>query len=145
MKTEIRKAAESDLDFIAALEKETFSMPETREDFEKMLENPEKHLLVATCDGVIAGYICAYTVCRESDILTVAVLPAFRKMGIGRALVNALFDALSGESDALFLEVRESNAAARALYEGLGFMQVGMRKNYYKLPKENAVLYKKDL
>ena len=145
MKTEIRKADASDLDFIAALEKESFSLPESREDFEKMLDNPEKHLLVATLDGVRAGYICAYTVCRESDILTVAVSSDFRKKGIGRALVSALFDTLCGESDTLFLEVRQSNAAARALYEGLGFCEVGMRKNYYKLPTENAVLYKKDL
>ena len=145
MKIEIKKADASDLDFIAALENATFSLPQSREDFREMAENPEKDLLLATFDGDRAGYIGAYTVCRESDIMTVAVLPAFRQKGIGCALVNALFDALAGKSDTLFLEVRESNLAARALYSSLGFCEVGTRKNYYKLPRENAVLYKKDL
>ena len=145
MKIEIKKAAESDLDFIAELEKATFSLPQSRQDFIDMTENPEKHLLVAMLDGERVGYIGAYTVCRESDIMTVAVLPAFRQKGVGRALVNSLFDELLGKSDTLFLEVRESNSTARKLYSSLGFCEVGTRKNYYKLPTENAILYKKDL
>ena len=145
MKIEVRRAAECDLDFIAALEKETFSVPESREDFEKMLTSGDKVLLVATLDGEAAGYICAYTVCRESDILTVATAKHFRKMGVGRALLDALFASLDGVSDAIFLEVRESNASARRLYASCGFSEIGTRKNYYKLPTEDAVLYKKDL
>jgi len=145
MKIEVRRAAESDLDFIAALEKESFSIPEKREDFEKMLCSPDKVLLVATCDGECAGYVAAYTVVRESDILTVAVEPRFRGCGVGRELLCALFDALSGESDVIFLEVRESNGAARKLYTSAGFSVIGSRKNYYKLPTEDAILYKKDL
>ncbi|MBQ4556271.1 MAG: ribosomal protein S18-alanine N-acetyltransferase [Clostridia bacterium] len=145
MKIEIKKAAADDIDFIAALEKETFSLPETAENFSELIENPEKQLLIAFIDGKRAGYIGAYTVCRESDIMTVAVLPDYRKMGVGRALVSALFDELKAISDSVFLEVRESNSAAIALYSSLGFERVGMRKNYYKLPTENAILYKKDL
>ena len=145
MKIEIKKAAADDIDFIAALEKETFSLPETAENFSELIENPEKQLLIAFIDGKRAGYIGAYTVCRESDIMTVAVLPDYRKMGVGRALVSALFDELKEISDSVFLEVRESNSAAIALYSSLGFERVGMRKNYYKLPTENAILYKKDL
>ena len=90
MKIEIKKAAADDIDFIAALEKETFSLPETAENFSELIENPEKQLLIAFIDGKRAGYIGAYTVCRESDIMTVAVLPDYRKMGVGRALVSAL-------------------------------------------------------
>lgn len=145
MEITIKKAAGCDIDFIAALEKETFSLPQSRADFSEMSANPEKQLLVAWLDGERAGYIGAYTVCRETDIMTVAVLPAFRKKGVGHALVGALFDELKGISDVLFLEVRESNRAATALYESLGFEKVGVRKNYYKLPIENAILYKKDL
>ena len=145
MKIEVRKADISDIEFISVLEKETFSLPQSPDGFAEMIQNGEKHLLVALHDGERAGYIGAYTVCRESDIMTVAVSPAFRKCGIGKALVNALFDELSGVSDTLFLEVRESNSAAIALYSSLGFEKVGIRKNYYKLPTENAVLYKKDL
>lgn len=145
MKIEVRRACECDIDFIAVLERETFSLPESREDFLKMLCDGEKVLLVATLDGAAVGYIAAYTVCRESDILTVATDPAFRKMGVGRALLLALFDALHGKSDAIFLEVRVTNSAARHLYTACGFEEIGMRKNYYKLPTEDAVLYKKDL
>lgn len=145
MKITVKKAAAEDIDFIAALEKETFSLPQSHADLEEMAENGEKNLLVAFLGGERAGYIGAYTVCRETDIMTVAVSPAFRKNGVGRALVNALFDELDGKSDVIFLEVRESNSAARALYEQLGFCVTGKRKNYYKLPTEDAVLYKKDL
>ena len=145
MKTEIRKALDGDIDFIAELEKETFSLPQSKKDFEEMVTSPQKLLLVATLDGERAGYIGAYTVCRESDIMTVAVAERFRQNGIGKMLVSSLFDELSGESDALFLEVRESNLPARRLYSSLGFYEVGKRKAYYKLPTEDAILYKKDL
>ena len=145
MEITIKKADGRDIDFIAALEKETFSLPQSRADLEGMLSNTEKHLLVALLNGERAGYIGAYTVCRETDIMTVAVSRGFRKKGIGSALVSSLFSELSGISDAVFLEVRESNASAIALYSSLGFEKVGMRKNYYKLPTENAILYKKDL
>lgn len=145
MKTEIRKALAGDIDFIAELEKETFSLPQSKKDFEEMVTSPQKLLLVATLDGERAGYIGAYTVCRESDIMTVAVAERFRQNGIGKMLVSALFEELSGESDALFLEVRESNLPARKLYSSLSFYEVGKRKAYYKLPTEDAILYKKDL
>ena len=77
--------------------------------------------------------------------MTVATKPAFRRRGIAKEMITSLFDALSGESDALFLEVREGNFAARTLYASLGFFEVGMRRAYYKNPTENAVLYKKEL
>lgn len=145
MRTEIRRATPSDIAFIAKLEAETFSLPQSAESLSEMANGCAKILLVATLDGEYAGYIGAYTVCRESDIMTVAVLPAFRKKGVGRALVNALFDELNGESDALFLEVRASNTAAISLYTSLGFERIGVRKNYYKSPTEDAILYKKEL
>lgn len=110
-----------------------------------MLDAPDKVLLVAVGDGTPVGYVGAYTVCRETDILTVAVAPAARRSGVGRQLMAALFAALAQESDAVFLEVRESNAAARALYASLGFAEIGVRRGYYKLPTEDAVLYKKEL
>ena len=145
MKTEIRKAFESDADSIAALEKETFSIPQSKDDFLEMTKAEGKHLLVATCDGEFAGYIGAYTVFGESDIMTVAVSPKYRKCGIGKQLVNALFEELCGKSEVVFLEVRASNVAAISLYTSLGFEKIGVRKNYYKLPTEDAILYKKEL
>lgn len=145
MQIEVRRATASDVAFLAALEKATFSLPQSAKDFESMLNAPDKVLLVAVGDGSPVGYVGAYTVCRETDILTVAVDPAARRSGVGRQLMTALFAALTQESDAVFLEVRESNAAARALYTSLGFAEIGVRRGYYKLPTEDAILYKKEL
>ncbi len=145
MTTEIVAAKASDLAFIAELEKETFSMPQSLSELEKMLCSDSNVLLVAKCGGENAGYIGAYTVCRESDIVTVAVAPRFRRCGIARALLIELFERLREKSDTLFLEVRESNSAARALYTSLGFAEIGVRRGYYKSPVENAVLYKKEI
>lgn len=145
MKITVEKANESDIKFIASLEKDTFSMPQSENELNKMLHTDTNVLLVAKCDGERAGYIGAYTVCRESDIVTVAVSECFRRKGIAKELLKALFGSLSGESDVVFLEVRESNAPARSLYCSLGFCETGVRKGYYKNPSENAVLYKKEL
>lgn len=142
---QIRRAERGDLAFIAALEKETFSLPQSEAAFAEMLGKEDHILLVVERDGAPIGYVCAYTVCRESDILTVAVTPSARRCGAGRALLEALTGALAGDSDAIFLEVRQSNAPARALYVSMGFDEVGVRRGYYQHPKEDAVLYKKEI
>ena len=142
---QIRRAERGDLAFIVALEKETFSLPQSEAAFADMLGKEDHILLVAEQHGVPIGYVCAYTVCRESDILTVAVAPSARRCGAGRALIEALIEALTGDSDAIFLEVRQSNAPARALYASMGFCEVGVRRGYYQHPKEDAVLYKKEI
>lgn len=145
MQSNVRRATAADLPFLAALERAAFSLPQSEKDFENMLDAPDKVLLVAEADGVPVGYIGAYTVVGETDILTVAVDPAARRQGIGRLLLTALIAALSGVSAAIYLEVRESNAAARALYTSLGFSEIGIRRGYYRFPTEDAVLYKKEL
>lgn len=145
MPSSVRRAAAADIAFLAALEKDTFSLPQSEKDFENMLDAEDRTLLVAEANGVPVGYIGAYTVLGETDILTVAVDPAARRQGIGRLLLETLFRALSGKSNAIYLEVRESNAPARALYASLGFVEVGRRRGYYKRPTEDAVLYKKEL
>ena len=105
-----------------------------------MIAAPDRTLLIAeAADGGFLGYIGAYTVAGETDIATVAVLPAARGRGVGYALVSALTARLPGE---IFLEVRRSNAAARALYEKCGFSRCGERKNYYAAPREDALLYR---
>lgn len=142
---QIRRAERGDIAWIAALEKETFSLPESEAAFAEMLGKCDHILLVAERDGEKVGYICAYTVCRESDILTVAVAPAARRSGAGRALLGALIEALAPESDAIFLEVRQSNTPARALYASMGFCEIGVRRGYYQNPKEDAVLCKREI
>ena len=120
-------------------------MPQSAKELTRMMDSPDTFLLVAIYGDRLIGYVGAYTVCRETDIVTVAVAPDMRRRGVGKQLLATLIDALSGDSDALFLEVRESNASARALYTGMGFAEVGKRRGYYKLPTEDAILYKKEI
>lgn len=133
----VRAARADDIPAVAALEALCFSRPWRADDFADMLTDPARTLLVAEADGAFCGYIAACTVLDESDITTVAVPPALRGRGAGRALVQALIDKVGGR---IFLEVRQSNAPARALYASLGFAECGTRKNYYESPREDAML-----
>ena len=83
-----------------------------------------------------------YVVCGEADIVRVAVLPEYRRRGIAEKLLLKSFEI--NETDAVFLDVRESNAAAINLYKSLGFKDTGVRKDYYSNPTENAILMKKE-
>ena len=130
---------------IAQLESICFSCPWSENSVASELTNALSLWLVAEEDGYVAGYIGSQTVCEESDMMNVAVHPDFRRRGIGEALVKALETELRARgSHCLTLEVRASNAPAIALYEKLGFSQVGLRKNYYRDPKEDALILRKE-
>ena len=95
--------------------------------------------LVAMEEDKVAGYVGSQTVMDETDMMNVAVHPDHRRKGIAEALVLSLAEALKEKgSHCLTLEVRASNAPAIGLYEKLGFQQIGLRKNYYRNPKEDA-------
>lgn len=97
--------------------------------------------LVAEQDGAAVGYVGCQTVLDEGYITNVAVSPACRRQGIGRALVGALASHARGQGlTFVTLEARASNAPAIALYEGAGFRRVGVRRNFYTAPIEDAVL-----
>ena len=97
--------------------------------------------LVAAAEREIAGYVVARCAADEGEILNLAVAPAFRRRGVGCALGQAILELLGSRGVAhAYLEVRASNAAARALYERLGFREVGRRTNYYRRPVEDAIL-----
>ena len=136
---------ESHVAQVAELEKICFSDPWSENSVASELKNPLSCWLVAEEDGVVAGYIGSQTVMDESDMMNVAVHPDHRRKGIAQALVNELVEALKKrESHCLTLEVRASNEPAKALYEKLGFVQVGLRRNYYRNPKEDALILRRE-
>ena len=130
---------------IAALEKACFSLPWSERSIASELDNKLSLWLVAMDGQTLAGYIGSQTVMGEADMMNVAVESQYRRKGIAEQLVLSLIEALK-EKDAtqLTLEVRASNAPAINLYEKLGFVCVGKRPNYYKNPKEDALILRKE-
>ena len=129
---------------IAELEKLCFSDPWSEHSVASELNNRLSLWLVALDGDTVAGYVGSQSVLDEADMMNIAVHPDYRRQGIARELVLALSDALKEKGiRGLMLEVRASNAPAIALYEQLGFIQVGLRPNYYRNPKENALILKK--
>lgn len=131
---------------VAELERLCFSDPWSEKSVSSELENPLSLWLVALEGNTVAGYIGSQTVPDESDMMNVAVHPDFRRKGIGEALVLELSRQLKDRgSQSLTLEVRASNESAKNLYAKLDFVQVGCRKNYYRNPREDALILKKML
>ena len=138
---QIRNAEERDLLQIEALEIANFSRPWPIELLRRNLPNDRHEFLVAVRGGEVLGYIFMLHVMDEGYISNVAVAPARRRQGIGDALISELLRRAEDlRLSFVTLEVRESNEAAVNLYGKHGFRAVGLRKNYYDLPKENAVL-----
>ena len=130
---------------VAALEKQCFSDPWSENSVASELNNPLSLWLVAVDDGNVAGYVGSQTVMDETDMMNIAVDQCYRRQGIAQMLVEALMEQLkNAESRCLTLEVRISNTPAIALYEKLGFAQVGKRPNYYRNPKEDALILRKE-
>ena len=130
---------------VAALEKKCFSDPWSEGSVALELENPLSRWLVALEGEQVLGYVGSQTVLDESDMMNLAVDPAFRRRGIARALVCALMEQLRKMgSRCLTLEVRASNEPAKALYASLGYVQVGRRPNYYFKPREDALILRKE-
>ena len=139
---EIIPMNESHVAAVAELEKQNFSEPWPEIAVRSELTNQLALWLVAVEDGVVAGYVGSQTVLQEADMMNIAVGEGFRRRGIARMLVEELIRRLDAYQ--LTLEVRVSNAPAIALYESLGFAQVGLRKNYYHKPKEDALILRKE-
>ena len=127
------------------MEKQCFSDPWSENSVASELNNPLSLWLVAVDDGDLAGYVGSQTVMDETDMMNIAVDVRYRRQGVAQALVEALVERLKmAKSRCLTLEVRISNAPAIALYEKLGFEQVGKRPNYYRNPKEDAWILRKE-
>ena len=143
---EIVTMTEAHVAQIAQIEKLCFSDPWSENSISSELNSRISLWLVALDGASVAGSIGSQSVLDEADMMNVAVHPDYRRQGIGEKLVLALAQALTEKGiRGLMLEVRESNVPAIALYEKLGFRQVGLRKNYYRAPKENALIMRKEL
>ena len=130
---------------VAELEKQCFSMPWSEKSIASELDNQLALWLVAIDGDRVVGYIGSQTVLPETDMMNVAVHAQRRREGVAEALVDALVVELKQVgSTSLTLEVRASNAPAIGLYTKLGFVEVGRRKNYYRDPREDALILRKE-
>jgi ribosomal-protein-alanine N-acetyltransferase len=140
-----RMTAET-VQYAAELERRCFSRPWSMEAILYELDNPLAVYLVARLEGEPAGYAGMHDIAGEGYITNVAVSPERRRKGVASALVKALL--AYGEENALellTLEVRESNLAARTLYAGFGFVPLGLRRNFYEAPTEDAIIMTRGL
>ena len=130
---------------VAALEKLCFSDPWSENSVAGEISNPLSLWLVALDGDCVAGYVGSQSVMGESDMMNIAVAPNYRRQGVAAALIEELVRRLKVNGNhCLTLEVRASNDAATALYEKLGFAQIGRRPNYYRNPKEDALILRKE-
>lgn len=130
---------------VAALEKACFSMPWSENAIISELTNPLSLWLVALDGENVVGYVGSQSVMGEADMMNIAVHNAYRRQGIAMELVSRLVLALRERNVfSLTLEVRASNKGAVSLYNTLGFTQVGRRPNYYSVPKEDALILRKE-
>ena len=142
MEYRIIDTTEAQLEQIEAIEQQCFSCPWTLDQLRSQLSD-DRHVFLAavTENGAVLGYVGMMFVLDEGYISNVAVAPARRRQGVADALISALMMRAEELGMAFVtLEVRAGNEPAKALYAKHGFVPVGRRKNYYDLPKEDAIL-----
>jgi len=141
----ITEMTHSHIKQVAQLEKTCFSDPWSENSIASELDNNLSYWLVAVDGDLVTGYIGSQTVMGETDMMNVAVHPDYRRNGIAEQLVKCLVEDLKRkQSRSLTLEVRASNLPAQKLYEKLGFSQIGRRPRYYRNPKEDALILRKE-
>jgi ribosomal-protein-alanine N-acetyltransferase len=137
---------EADLPVVTRLERASFSDPWPASGFLELLHAPHSLLTVAEERGTVVGYSVLVVVADEAELANLAVDPAWHRRGIAQHLVRGVMQE-AGQRGArtLYLEVREGNLAARALYAGLGFSAIGRRPGYYRHPDEDALVLQRAL
>ncbi|MBQ9060968.1 MAG: ribosomal protein S18-alanine N-acetyltransferase [Firmicutes bacterium] len=138
----IRQAGPADADAIYEIEKLCFPDPWSREAIRQELsENPRAFYVVADIEDEIVGYAGLWWIIDEGHITNVAVKPGFRNRRIGSAIIGTMLEHTGQQGIRHYtLEVRESNISARALYEKYGFAVEGIRKGYYQVGHEDALI-----
>lgn len=154
---DVSPLVKSDIPQILEIENDSQLEPWTETAFLEEIDKPHSRLLVARLPAgdflasgppsqEIAGYICFWSVLGEIQILNIAVRRNFRRRGVARKLIEAAIrKGLDDNARSVTLEVRQSNFAARKLYESLGFKVVGERPNYYGVKNESAILMTLDI
>ena len=141
MRIEIRELREEDIENLAEIEAQTFSMPWSAGAFRELLKNPYCFYFVALADGEIAGGAGYTALSGEASIDNVVVAEQYRNLGIGQALLRELIAVGEAAGLTVFtLEVRVSNGAAIHIYEKYGFRSEGIRPGFYEKPREDAVI-----
>lgn len=142
----IRLATPQDTAALCSLERECFSSPWSAQAFCESMGEDGAIFLVCDADGETVGYAGGLCVLDECSITNVAVSASYRRKGVATALLDAL-ESEAGDRGvtSVFLEVRVSNLPAIAAYEGRGYIRVGQRRGFYRLPTEDAYVYKKQL
>ncbi|MBP8294737.1 MAG: ribosomal protein S18-alanine N-acetyltransferase [Burkholderiales bacterium] len=138
----LRLMVEADLAAVVALDRSSHFTPWTEDNFKDALAAGNL-CLVGEQDGALVACAVLQLAGGEAELLTMAVLPAARRMGLGRQLLRELIArAAANRAAAIWLEVRESNAAAISLYREAGFAEIGWRKGYYRTPagREDAIM-----
>lgn len=139
----IKISVEEDANAIARIEDEAFSVPWSVDSFKNAIKSQNYIYITAFDDDMIVGYAGCTVVGEEGDITNIAVDKKYRRSGIGETLLKKLLaEADRSGITQIFLEVRESNIAAQALYSKAGFEKIGVRRNFYQKPIEDAYLMK---
>ena len=142
----IREMHETDLPEVLEIEHISFTIPWSIDSFVHELRNLYSITKVAVIEDKVIGYICAHFIIDESHILNLAVHPDFRRCGIATKMAKEVLDELKRKGCRfIYLEVRVSNLVARNFYAQLGFKEIGVRRNYYTSPKEDAIIMMHDL
>lgn len=132
---------EADCSMVHQVEQRCFNDPWTLESIVESLNNKNCHYFVAVQDEVVVGFIGLLLVAGECEIINVAVLPESSNQGIGKELMQASLLFLQEKStEKVYLEVRESNQKALALYGYYDFQPIGIRRQYYGNPIEDAIV-----
>lgn len=131
----------SDIPQVLKIEMMSFSTPWNEMAFLNEIYNSSSIVKVAVYENKIVGYICASSVIDEGHILNIAVSPDMRRRGIATVMLEKVIEELKKRGcKSIYLEVRASNTVAMKFYENFGFISVGIRRNYYTSPKEDAVI-----
>ena len=136
-----REVQKKDVPAISRIENISFSQPWSKKGISDFIKQNNSICIVAEEFGKVVGYVGLYHVMEEGNITNLAVLPGYKRIGVGENLMRFLIDKVKDMGiKGITLEVRESNEAAINLYTKLGFDSIGIRKRFYEKPVEDAII-----